>query len=203
MALLKKIIQARNNPQGQRNWSPTSLLSIGIHGSLKNQTTTTYEEAALCPSQTSQYSHTELDPRACTHGLIFYLMATLQDPWVGLCWGQLDPGLIPAAGKDEDAEMAHFRISLLNHRGQCGSPAGLLSTSWAVGQQIQWGGDAPAAPHPSPMQGVAQLPGVHSRVPILGRLPRPGCKHQPWPRDPSSSLCSSSRCAKTSWCEGL
>lgn len=88
-----------------------------------------YMKKQLCVHLKPLNAHTQLDPRVCIHVLIFYLMAALQDPRVGLCLGHLDLGLTPAAGKDEDAEMAHFRISLFNHRGQCGIPRWQVSTS--------------------------------------------------------------------------
>lgn len=164
-----------------------------------------YMKKQLCVHLKSHCSHMA-GPRGCIHVLIFYLMATLCDPWVGLCLGQLELGLIATAGEDKDAEMAHSRISLLNHRSQHGIPR----HPWVAGQQGLRKSNEDDMPQqlqqdmaPAPCRGVAQLPGVHSRVPILGRFPRPGCKYQPWPQDPSGSPRSSSRCAKTSWCEAL
>lgn len=136
----------------------------------------------MCPCQISRCSHTagSQGPYSCSHFPSYGFSAGSMS---GVIFRELDLGLIPAVGEDKDAGMAHFSISLLNYRGQCGIPVWQVSTSRATGSgnAVRRGRPSASPQHtaPAPCRGVAQLPGVHSRVPISGRLLHPGCKYQP------------------------
>lgn len=73
---------------------------------------------------------------------------------LGLYSDQLDPGQISPFGENKAVGMAHFRISLLNRRGQRGILAWQVNTSQAMGS-----GDPPGRTSPTTStQGITPVP---------------------------------------------
>lgn len=108
----------------------------------------------------------------------------------GLYLGQLDLGPIPAFGEEVLVDQFQDQpvISQRPVRQPRASLRGRSAPPEPRAPKTQREGQAPPPPRRGSRQllagGVAQLPGVHPRVPVSGRLLRPGYKYQPRPHVP-------------------